>query len=120
MSVIYDDTNRQAIPRCLTYATACSLGLLRVNRKQEQVQKTEVKDSNAKKEWMENPSIATAVDLVAEALIVKDFQSSEAIKAAKYILSKGSLSSPLISQLANHFLEIPASIWIEPSQDTRV
>ena len=116
MSFIYDDTNRQAIPRCLPYATACSLGLLRINRKQEQVKKTEVKDSDARREWMEDPRIATAVDLVAEALIVKDFQSSEAIKAAKYILSKDPLPSSLISQLANHFLEIPVSIWTEPSK----
>jgi hypothetical protein len=87
MSGIYDYTKRQVVPRCVTYATACSLDLLRVNRKQEQVDMTEVKDSNAKKEWIENPNIATGVDLVGESLIVKDFQSNDAIKAAKYILA---------------------------------
>lgn len=116
MSVIYDDTNRQVVPRCVTYATACSLGLLRVNRKQEQVDKTEVTDSDARKEWIENPRIAAAVDLVGEALILKDFQSNDAIKAAKYILSKAPLSSLLIRQLANHFLEAPASVWMEANQ----
>jgi tetratricopeptide (TPR) repeat protein len=116
MSVRYDDSNRQVIPRCLPYAIACSLGLLRITRRREQVYKTEVKDSNARVEWTENPSIAAAVDLVAEALIVKDFQSSEAIKAAEYILSNAPLSSLLIRQLANHFLEQPVSVWIEPSQ----
>lgn len=120
MSVIYDDTNRQVIPRCLPYATACALGLLRVNRKQEQVPKNDVKGSNAEKEWIENPSVAASVDLVAEALIVKDFESSEAIKAAKYILSKAPSASPLVNQLARHFLEPPASIWIEPSQMPKV
>jgi len=116
MSVTYDDSNRQAIPRCLPYAVACSLSLLRINRQQERVHKTEVKDSEARSEWMENPRIATAVDLVAEAIIVQDFQSSEAIEAAKYILSKHRLSSSIIRQLANHFLELPVSIWKEPSK----
>ncbi len=116
MSLTYDESNRQAIPRCLPYATACSLGLLRANRKQQQAHKVEVKDSDVIREWMENPRIATAVDIVAEALIVKDFQCSEAIKAAKYILSKGSLPSSLIRQLANHFLETPVSIWAEPNK----
>jgi len=116
MSVIYNDTNRQVLPRCLTYATACSLGLLRVIRKEEQFDKIETTESDARKEWLENPRLAAAVDLVGEALIVKDFQSNEAIKAAKYIISKAPLSSLLIRQLANHFLEEPASIWKESNQ----
>ncbi len=116
MSVIYDDTKRQVVPRCVKYATACSLGLLRANRKQKQVDKTEVTESDARQEWIENPCIATAVDLVGEALIVKDFQSDDAIKAAKYILSKAPLSNLLIRQIANHFLEVPASGWMEANQ----
>ena len=116
MSVAYDDSNRQAIPRCLSYETACLLRLLRVNRKQEEVHRTEVKDSDARREWVETPRTSTAVDLVAEALILKDFKSSEAIKAAKYILGKGSSSSLLIRELANHFLEKPVSIWTEPGE----
>ncbi|GAH08805.1 unnamed protein product, partial [marine sediment metagenome] len=58
---------------------------------------------------LDNPSIATAVEFVAEALIVKDFESSEAIEAAKYIISKAPSSSLLIRQLAHHFLEQPSS-----------
>ena len=120
MSVRYDDRNRQAIPRGLPYATACSLQILRINRKEEQIHETEVKDSDAEREWVENPRITSAIDLVAEALIVKDFTSSEAIKAAQYIVSKGESCSSLTRQLANHFLEVPASIWIEPSEITDI
>jgi tetratricopeptide (TPR) repeat protein len=119
MSVTYDDRKRQAIPRCLSYETACLLGLLRVNRRQEQVHRNEVKNSDASRQWIENPRTSTAVDVVAEALILKDFESSEAIKAAKYILRKGSSSSPLIRQLADHFLgkiETPLSILREPEE----
>lgn len=119
MSAAYDDRKRQAIPRCLSYETACLLGLLRVNRRQEEVHRNEVKDSDASRQWIENPRTSTAVDLVGEALILKDFESSEAIKAAKYILRKGSSSSSLIRQLANHFLgkiETPLSILREPKE----
>ncbi|HUV57144.1 MAG TPA: hypothetical protein VMV84_07935 [Dehalococcoidales bacterium] len=115
MSVTYDDKNRQAIPRCLEYSMACSLGLLRVIRKQEQIQKTGLQDSNARQEWLDRPSIATAVDFVAEALIIKDFESDEAIKAANYILNNTKPSHFLIRQLVGHFLEKPSLGWIEPS-----
>lgn len=115
MSVTYDDKNRQVTPRCLEYSTACSLGLLRVIRKQEQIQKTGLEDSNARQEWLDGPSIATAVDFVAEALILKEFKSEEAIEAANYILNKGRAYSFLIRQLAGHFLEPKPLKWVEPS-----
>ena len=115
MSVTYDDKNRQVIPRCLSYTTACSLGLLRISGKQQTVHQTEVKYSLTREEWIENPSMVSAVDLVAEALIVKDFESIDAIKAAEYILSEAPSSNFLIRQLSNHFLERPTSPWIEPS-----
>ena len=115
MSVIFEDKNRLVMPRYLEYLTACSLGLLRIIRKKEEVPITDMKDSNAKKDWLDNPTIPTAVDLVAEALIVKDFEFKEAIEAAKHILDRAVSSSILIRQLANHFLEQPRSDWIEPS-----
>lgn len=114
MSVTYDDKNRQVIPRCLEYSTACSLDLLRVIRKQEQIQKTGLQDSNARQEWLDRPSIATAVDFVAEALIIKEFESEEAIEAANYILNKERACSFLIRQLASHFLEPKPLKWAEP------
>ena len=113
MSETFDDTNRQVIPRCLDYSTACGLGLLRIIKKQEQAQETEVLSSRTKQEWQNSPSLATAVDLVAEALIVKKFESGEAIKAAHYILREAPASSRLIRELANHFLEQPSLGKIE-------
>lgn len=120
MSGIFDDTNRQAIPRCLDYSTACSLGLLRIIKKQEQAQETEVLSSRTRQEWQNSPSLATAVDLVAEALIVKKFESGEAIKAAHYILREAPVSSRLIRELANHFLEQPSLGKIEISPITQI
>lgn len=116
MSVRYDDGNRQAIPRCLSYATACSLQILRINRGIEQIDGTVVEDTDARREWIEKPRLTSAIDLVAEAQIVKDFSSREARKAAKYILSKGASCSSLVRQLARYFLEVPVSNWKEISE----
>ena len=113
MSGTFDDKDRQAIPRCLDYSTACALDLLRIIRKQEKAHKTEVQSSRARQEWQNNPSLNTAVDLVAEALIVKEFESEDAIKAAHHILRKAPTSSRLIRELANHFLEEPSLGKIE-------
>jgi len=103
------------MPRCLEYWTACSLGLLRTIRKKEEVSILNLEDSNARKDWLDGKTIPTAVDLVAEALVVKDFESREAIEGAKYILDRAESSSILIRELANHFLERPRPYWIEPS-----
>jgi len=116
MSVTYDDKNRQVVPRCLEYSTACSLKLLKVIRKQEEIQHTGLQDSNARQEWLDRPSIDTAVDFVGEALILKDFKSEEAIKTANYIISKAKSPSFLIRQLAGHFLEPKPLKWAEPSE----
>lgn len=123
MSIRYDDSNRQAIPRCLPYATACSLEILRINKIAEQLHGILEEDSNAIREWIEKPRLTSAIDVVAEALIVKDFSSTEARKAAKYILSKGASCSSLVRQLASHFLEVTVSTWEEiseiPDRDAR-
>lgn len=120
MSGTFDDRNRQAIPRCLDYSTACALGLLRTIKKQGKAQETEVLSSRTREEWQNNPSLATAVDLVGEALIVKKFESDEAIKAANHILREAPRSSRLIRELANHFLKQPSLGKIEISPITQI
>lgn len=115
MSIIYKDDNRQAVPRCLSYEAACSLRLLRANKRIEEVHRSEVKDSDAMREWIENHRLATAVDVVAEALIIRDFGSSEAIAAAKFILDEAPSWSWLVKELAAHFLKTPGAKWSEPS-----
>jgi len=120
MRGIIDDSNRQAVPRCLDYSTACSLGLQRLIRKREKDYRKVGISSQSITEWKKSPDIDTAVDLLAEALIVKNFESEEAIKAAKYILSKAPASSKLIRELSNHFLEPTSSDKIISNQITPI
>ena len=70
MSAVFYEESRQAVPRCLSYSTACSLGLIRYNQKQSKPKEIDLRDTDVEKEWKEYYSIPTAVDLVAEALII--------------------------------------------------
>ena len=101
MSAIFGKEERQALPRCVDYNTACALGLLRVSRKQLQEKKHV--GEKTKGEWQENPKLFTAVELVGEALIIKDFESTEADEAARYILSHAGTSQKLIAEMAEAF-----------------
>lgn len=114
MSVIFEDKARLVMPRYVEYWTACSIGLQRAIRRTREVTKNRVNDSDARREWLDEQTIPTAVDLVAEALIVKDYESEEAVKAAKYILDGTDASSILIRQLASHFLEEVVPYWTKP------
>lgn len=108
MSTTFDNTVRQAIPRCLDYSTACALALLRTAREHEIKSKPEFQISNVISKWQKNPNIYTAVDLLAEALILKDFESEDARRAANYLLNQSKTTNPIIKELASHFLEQPA------------
>ena len=108
MSSTFNNTIRQAIPRCLDYSTVCALGLLRAERQHNIKSKPEFRISNVISKWQKNPSIYTAVDLLAEALILKDFESEDARRAANYLLNQSKTINPIIKELATHFLEPPA------------
>lgn len=103
MSATYEDNNRQTMPRCIDYATAACLGLLRAI-KSRQIELGNL-SSNARDEWLRNPTIFTAVDLLSEAIIIKDFASDEPINSAKFILSKAPQSFKFIRELAHSFLQ---------------
>ncbi len=105
MKGIIDDSNRQVVPRCLDYLTACSLGLQRAIRRSNKEPWQKKISAESIKEWKESPDIDNAVDILAEALIIKNFESPEAIKAANFILEKAPINYTLIRELANHFLE---------------
>lgn len=107
MSATFNNTIRQAIPRCLDYSTVCALGLLRAAREHEIKSKPEFQISNAISKWQKTPNIYTAVDLLAEALILKDFKSEYARQAANYLLNQSETTNPIIKELAVHFLEQP-------------
>lgn len=107
MSSNYRDDNRQAMPRCIDYSTASSLGLLRAIRNQGRG--IENMSSKTREEWLKSPTIFTAIELLGEAVIIKDFQSDEVIKAARYIINKIPESSKFIRELADSFLRETSS-----------
>jgi len=108
MSATFNNTTRQAIPRFLDYSTACALGLLRAATKHEIQSKPEFQISNVISKWQKNPNIYSAVELLAESLILKDFQSKDAIRAANYLLNQSETTNSIIKELARHFLEQPS------------
>lgn len=115
MSVIFNDTKREVVPRWLDYQTACSLSLLKSNREQRPGSILEEQHSRVLHEWVDNPNTATAVELIAEAIIIKDFTSVDAINAANYILRNASSSYPLHRELATYFLNQSATNLSRPS-----
>jgi tetratricopeptide (TPR) repeat protein len=108
MSSTFNNTIRQAIPRCLDYSTVCALGLLRAEREHSIKIKPEFQISSVISKWQKNPNIYTAVELLAEALILKDFESEDSIRAANYLLNQSKTINPIIKELASHFLEPPS------------
>lgn len=116
MSGTFDDTERQVIPRCLDYSTAGALGLLRIARGHGIDIRSKFQVSRAINKWQENPNIYTATDLLAEALILKDFKANYAIEAADYILNKSETTNAIIKELALHFLEQPEVENIQSSK----
>jgi tetratricopeptide (TPR) repeat protein len=108
MSTAFDTAIRQAIPRCLDYSTICALGLLRTARQYHIENEPQLQDSDVISRWQRTPNAYTAVDLLAEALILKNFNFEDAIRAAQYLLSQSKTTDPIIKQLATHFLEEPS------------
>ena len=104
MSGTFDDTNRQVIPRWLDYETSCFLGLLRTKGKPVHPSDFLVRDPQTAFDWQSTPTLLTAVDLVAESLILKDFDDQQSRIAARFILDNAPQSSSLIRDLADHFL----------------
>jgi len=102
MSVTFDNSKRQALPRCVDYSTACALGLLRATRYESGWIKHI--GHRTREEWLKHRNLFTAIDLVGEAVVVKDFESVEAVEAAEYILNRAQKSRKLAKEMANTFL----------------
>jgi len=109
MSGIFDDNNRQAIPRWLDYKKACALGLLAASRTNRQALVVLSRDPIKEKEWEDNPTLVTAADLISESLVLESFDDNKSKAAARYILDNALLSSTLIRELAETFLHHEAS-----------
>ena len=56
------------------------------------------------------------IDLLVEALILKDFKSEHAIEAADYVLNKSKPTNIVLKELASHFLEQPSIQNIQSTQ----
>lgn len=108
MSGTFDDTNRQVIPRWIDYEMSCFLGLLRTKGKLVHPSDFPVRNPQTALDWQSTPTLITAVDLVAESLILKDFEAQQSCEAALFILDNVPESSSLIRDLADHFLNEPA------------
>lgn len=109
MSGIFDVKHRQVIPRWLDYPTSCALGLLRKNAVSFQLPDSLTRNNQAPVDWHEKPSLSTAVDVVAEALILHDHENADAKNAATFILSNAPESSRLLREIAYQFMNQPLS-----------
>jgi tetratricopeptide (TPR) repeat protein len=105
MSVTFDDSFRQVVPRWLDYASSCSLGLLRIVNKKMNDEFEIFPNPRIEFDWENDPNLFSAIELVAEAVILKTFESLKAKEAARFILKNASNSSLLVLELARHFLE---------------
>lgn len=105
MSVFADDSDREVIPRWLEYQIARSIGLFK-GPAVTTVTRNSRYDEEVLRDWLNAPNLATAVELVSHSFINKDFSSSEAVNAAKYLQENSSQLFPLQLEIANYFLSI--------------
>lgn len=102
MTIMSIDTKRQVIPRWLDYKIACSLGLLKTSSLNNFQALDLEKHYHTMHKWSSAQNSTTALDLIAEALILGEFESFEAKAAANYVLANSSY--PLQRELADYFL----------------
>jgi len=105
MSITFDDSFRQVIPRWLPYKSACMLGLLRSIKKKDNTIVSNNSFDKSKSAWMGEGNLFTAVDLLGEAIFLRKYDSDEAFKAAKLILSYKQSTVRFIKEIAQHYLE---------------
>jgi tetratricopeptide (TPR) repeat protein len=113
MSGIFDDSNRQVIPRWLDYHTSCALGLLAGARPQQSPLVVFPPNPTKLTDWEATPTLVTAADIVAESFILGTNTVTQAEDAARFILKHASPASVLIRELATTFLQQGA--FVAPS-----
>jgi Flp pilus assembly protein TadD len=117
MSGIFDDSNRQVIPRWLDYRTSWALGLLAGAQPQRSPMVVFSPNPEKLADWETTPTLVTAADLVAESFIRGTYAGTRPEDAARFILKHAPPTSILIKELAATFLqsEAPAAPLIEPT-----
>jgi Flp pilus assembly protein TadD len=101
MSGLYDDSNRQVMPRWYPFWTACQLGDLEPDTTRE-TPKLESPASIIQKvkDWREKRTIPHALELVGTALIAGDFLNPDGNEAAAFILESQEPPKSLGRQIA--------------------
>ena len=105
MSLTFNDANRQPIPRCLDYATACAVGLQKINFQKNRAETPRRTTDIYHSKWLDSKNINNALDLVSESIILKEYDSPDAKEAAQFILDNAKSFYPINIELAEHFLE---------------
>lgn len=104
MSGIYDDSNRQIVPRWYTFATACKMGDLQPEKIRNSP-KIHSPQAFLKKieDWKRKRTIPHAIDVVGTALIVGDYANPDVRDASDFLLSLHDKVPSLGLQIANLF-----------------
>jgi tetratricopeptide (TPR) repeat protein len=113
MSTFFDDTHRQVIPRWLSFATSCALGVLRHKPTNTgSTQATSESFTLARQAWQTIQNIPNAVDLTAAAMISDERVSQDATRAAKFILAETPQTATIIRNIATHYLTAQQDVTI--------
>lgn len=115
MSGIYDDKNRQVLPRWYPFGTACGMGDIEpATPHVSQVPFPRQLLDDKIHAWREKRTAYHAVDLVGMALIIGEATLTDAFDAANFILSSESSVPALTREIAEVYLSDPTSN-IEPN-----
>lgn len=107
MSGVIGQQQRQTIPRCLDFDSAGAIGLVKSIRQMVPAPRIDLSATRVLTEWKRSPSVATAVDLMFEAMVSNNNEVPSAIAAANMILDETPESHFFIRDLANNFLNQP-------------
>ena len=104
MSSVVDTSKRQVLPRWLSFSASSRLRLLSPARITRGIQGTELERSRPFVEWRELPNLTNAIDLVAEALALQQFQDPLARTAARLIVREIPAQRAYVRAIAEYFL----------------
>ncbi len=105
MSGIYEDNNRQVIPRWYPFSTANILGDLEPISSTDLHPKSDLKILDKKLlQWQSKKRISDAIDLVGTALILREYSKPDLINTAETILKRKDHISKFGKEIATAYL----------------
>ncbi len=102
MSQLYDNKNRQIIPRWYPFKTACLMGDLRSDvllQIPENISSASMLDKI--RHWRTIPNVSHAIDLVGSALVIGDHDNDDVHDAARFIIGRSDKVSTLGLEMAS-------------------